>query len=641
MVSAKRLILLFSLFITVLFIAVVIAEWQTTADKGMAQLLLLNFTLPRVVMAILAGICLGCASLLLQQVINNPLASDSTLAVSSGAQFALYLATLFFPAVLQIGSTVVALIGALFALAIVLLLAWRQMISPLLIVLAGLVVSFYFGAFSALLTLFYPEESRGLLVWGSGSLVQESWFASLTLLPLLLPALAVLIYLSPALQIFQLQDSNAKSLGVNVQRIRILTVILAAYLVAIVVSRVGILAFVGLAATTIVRQYREYRFTTLLWQSAFFAAALLLMTDLVLQLIDHYWQLQLPTGSVTALFGTPLLLWLVFRQRQQYGRVQNTVTHLTSKQPIFSYQILSLLLLMGLLLAFCVGQNQDSWSFSFNEILFELRFPRIAYAIAAGIMLALAGVILQRLTGNPMASPELLGITSGVSFGVLIAIFVAGALVTSQLVIFGAIGAGFILLLIWLINRRNGLQPEQVLLTGISLSALFDAVLRILVASGDPRALQLLSWGSGSTYFAEPTIAYVILVLAVSCLVISLLFSRWLDLLSLSTVVAQSVGMHLVQARTVLFILAIMLTLFATLIVGTLSFIGLLAPHLAYSLGFHRAKAQLITASLLGAGVMMIADWLGRQWLFPYEIPAGLVATLLGGSYFLLLMRKL
>lgn len=615
--------------------------WQQPEQSETSQLLIFNFTLPRVLMAILAGASLGVASLLLQQIMNNSQASDSTLAVSGGAQFALFLATLFLPNLLQFGTTPIAFIGALFALGLVLLLAWRQMLSPLLIVLAGLVVSFYLGAFSSLLMLFYPEESRGLLVWGSGSLVQESWYDSLTLLPLLAPAIVGIVLLSPALQILQLQESNAQSLGVNVKRIRLLGVLLAAYLVAIIVSRVGMIAFIGLAATTLARQYPDYRFKILLWRSAYFAGILLLIADLCLQLIEQWQGISLPTGSITALFGTPLLLWLVFKHRQQYGRVQESQSAWKNSGKKSTALYLPLFLVAALGCSLFLAQGVNGWQVYLDQSLFNLRFPRLAYALCAGIMLALAGTILQRLSRNPMASPELLGITSGVSFGVLLAIFVAGASVLSQYVLWGALGALLILGLIWLINRRNGLQPDQVLLTGISISALFDAVQRILIASGDPRAWQLLSWGSGSTYYASNDVAIPMLIIAAALFALSFIFVRWLDLLSLNSVVAQSLGVNLIQSRSILFLFAILLTLLATLIVGSLSFIGLLAPHLAYSLGFRQSKTQLLAAGILGGTVMIMADWLGRQLLFPYEIPAGLVATLLGGTYFLWLMRKM
>ncbi|MFZ7255267.1 Fe(3+)-hydroxamate ABC transporter permease FhuB [Avibacterium avium] len=615
--------------------------WQQPEQSETSQLLIFNFTLPRVLMAILAGASLGVASLLLQQIMNNSLASDSTLAVSGGAQFALFLATLFLPHLLQFGTTPIAFIGALFALGLVLLLAWRQMLSPLLIVLAGLVVSFYLGAFSSLLMLFYPEESRGLLVWGSGSLVQESWYDSLTLLPLIAPAIVGIVLLSPALQILQLQESNAQSLGVNVKRIRLLGVLLAAYLVAIIISRVGMIAFIGLAATTLARQYPDYRFKILLWRSAYFAGILLLIADLWLQLIEQWQGISLPTGSITALFGTPLLLWLVFKHRQQYGRVQESQSAWKNSGKKSTALYLPLFLVAALGCSLFWAQGVNGWQVYLDQSLFDLRFPRLAYALCAGIMLALAGTLLQRLSRNPMASPELLGITSGVSFGVLLAIFVAGASVLSQYVLWGALGALLILGLIWLINRRNGLQPDQVLLIGISISALFDAVQRILIASGDPRAWQLLSWGSGSTYYASNEVAIPMLIIAAVLFALSFIFVRWLDLLSLNSVVAQSLGVNLVQSRSILFLFAILLTLLATLIVGSLSFIGLLAPHLAYSLGFCQSKTQLLAAGILGGTVMIMADWLGRQLLFPYEIPAGLVATLLGGTYFLWLMKKI
>ncbi|VGM96451.1 Iron(III)-hydroxamate import system permease protein fhuB [uncultured Avibacterium sp.] len=419
------------------------------------------------------------------------------------------------------------------------------------------------------------------------------------------------------------------------KRIRLLGVLLAAYLVAIIVSRVGMIAFIGLAATTLARQYPDYRFKILLWRSAYFASILLLIADLCLQLIEQWQGISLPTGSITALFGTPLLLWLVFKHRQQYGRVQESQSAWKNSGKKSTALYLPLFLLAALGCSLFLAQGVNGWQVYLDQSLFNLRFPRLAYALCAGIMLALAGTILQRLSRNPMASPELLGITSGVSFGVMLAIFVAGAMAISQYAVWGAFGALSIVSLIWWINRKNGLQPDQVLLTGISISALFEAIQRILIASGDPRAWQLLSWGSGSTYYASNEVAIPMLIIAAVLFALSFIFVRWLDLLSLNSVVAQSLGVNLVQSRSILFLFAILLTLLATLIVGSLSFIGLLAPHLAYSLGFRQSKTQLLAAGILGGTVMIMADWLGRQLLFPYEIPAGLVATLLGGTYFL------
>jgi iron complex transport system permease protein len=106
-------------------------------------------------------------------------------------------------------------------------------------------------------------------------------------------------------------------------------------------------------------------------------------------------------------------------------------------------------------------------------------------------------------------------------------------------------------------------------------------------------------------------------------------------------VIAQSVGLNVPFARLMLISLSAVLTALATLIIGPMSFMGLLAPHLARLLGFYKPQSQYIAAIALGMWCMVLADWLGRYVMFPYEVPAGLVATLLGGGIFLLMMRKL
>ena len=117
-------------------------------------------------------------------------------------------------------------------------------------------------------------------------------------------------------------------------------------------------------------------------------------------------------------------------------------------------------------------------------------------------------------------------------------------------------------------------------------------------------------------------------------------FTRWLDILPLGAPTARALGIGLDSARLSLLLLVALLTACATLVVGPLSFVGLLAPHMARLMGFARARIHLVGAALIGALLMTAADWLGRQLLFPQEIPAGLVASLVGGSYFLWGLRR-
>ena len=202
-------------------------------------LLIQSYSLPRITMALLAGGILGFASLLLQQVMANPLASDNTLGISAGSQFALFVTAIFAPQLLDVGSSIVAVVGAGLSLMLVLTLAMRKTMVPLLLILAGLVVNLYFGSFSALMMLFYPEESRGLAQWGAGSLAQESWRDSLLLITQTIPALLFIGLFIRPLTILALNDANAQSLGVPVAKMRVMGVLTAAFLIAVVVAKVG------------------------------------------------------------------------------------------------------------------------------------------------------------------------------------------------------------------------------------------------------------------------------------------------------------------------------------------------------------------------------------------------------------------
>ena len=150
----------------------------------------------------------------------------------------------------------------------------------------------------------------------------------------------------------------------------------------------------------------------------------------------------------------------------------------------------------------------------------------------------------------------------------------------------------------------------------------------------------MIAWLSGSTYYVDLTSSLVVVLLACLLGLAAHFFTRWLDILPLGHATAASLGIGVKHARLALLGLVALLTATATLVVGPLSFVGLLAPHMARMAGFQRAHWHLLGAALMGALLMVIADWLGRQWLFPDEIPAGLVASLIGGAYFMWGLRR-
>lgn len=610
------------------------------------RLLLLYSTFPRIVTALLCGAALALSGSLLQQVLRNPLASPSTLGISAGANLALVAVMLAFPALQGFGRDAVALFGSAAAAAVVFLIGARRGFSPFALVLSGLIVSVWSGALAAILVLMNDRYLSGLFIWGAGSLAQQSWTIPLSLLPKIAVLAVAAFLMARPLSLMELGDGGASGLGLAVRRTRIVAVCLAIVLAAIVTSAVGVIGFIGLIAPRIAHLAGARHMKSQLVWSPLIGAGLLLLTDQALMLFSGAFSTFLPTGAITALLGAPLLLLMLPRLKTTQRSVPAPL-HSSNRTAHVSRKLLlaTIVGLFALLLgAVFFGRAPDgAWSIltylQWPDVL-PYRLPRVVAAFAAGTMLGVVGAILQRLSGNEMASPEVLGISAGATIGVAAALFILPAPGVAAQLGFGGLGAFAVLLAIFLFGIRSGFAPERVLLTGIALGAMLDAFISVLAASGDPRAMTIMQWMSGSTYLVDTPKAISATLAALAGLALSFLAHRWLDFLPLGPQAAQAIGIRVNLARACLFALAASMTAAATLVVGPLSFIGLMGPHLARELGLRRAAPQLAGAALSGGGLMVLADWFGRMIAFPYQIPAGLVSALVGAPLLLILLIK-
>lgn len=612
---------------------------------GIDDITLRYSALPRMAVALLAGSALAMSGVLFQQVLRNPLAEPTTLGASAGAQLFLTIATLFAPGLLQSGQEWVALAGASVATALVFAMAAGNSWSPLSLIVAGLVVSLLCGSLTGLLSLFHWQYLNSIFVWASGSLVQNDWSTVEYLIPRLAGAAIIAALLARPLSIMALDDESARGLGLPLNTIRLFALGMAVSLAAFVVSAVGVIAFIGLAAPTLARLSGARRFKDRLIWSPLLGASLLLLADQSVQLLSAVMP-EVPTGVATVLLGGPLLLWLLPKlgNGNVAARLRDDTKIRPARHPFFLFVVATALLLAMLSIGLVLGQGVSGWSFnSWGDLqsLLQWRWPRVVAALAAGTMLAIAGAIMQRMTGNPMAAPEVLGISSGASLGVIVSVFVVPA--AGKATQLGAATGGALLTLIALIllGRRNSFSPERMLLAGVAIGTIFSAVVSFLMVSGDPRMGMLLTWMAGSTYRITASDAFVAITIAVSGVLIVLLMSRWLAILPLGDAASVAVGINLGKSRFALLLMSAILTASATLIVGPLSFVGLMAPHMARMAGLQRPLDHLFASAALGALIMVAADWLGRNLIFPYQIPAGLFATLIGGPYFLWLMRRL
>ncbi|WP_069384174.1 Fe(3+)-hydroxamate ABC transporter permease FhuB [Halomonas caseinilytica] len=600
---------------------------------------------PRLVMSLLAGGGLALAGVLMQQVLRNPLAAPTTLGVASGANLALMTATLLAPGLLGWGREWVALLGGGLSMALVFSLAWRRGLAPVIVVLGGLVVNLYLGALGIVLLLFHQEELKGLLIWGAGSLAQNDWGGVTFLAPrLLVGALVAWLLLRP-LAVLELDDASARSLGVSLRALRLAGLGLAVFLTGCVVSVVGVIGFIGLAAPNIVRLAGARRLGQRLVWSTLLGALLLATTDQLLQRFTGQVSGLIPTGAVTAALGAPLLIWLIPRLRLRGDQPPGSATAPAGRHPAPGRLAAGLVLALAIVtvVALLAGQTAGGWSWLSpgNWDVLQWRLPRVLASAGCGVLLALAGTLIQRVTANPMASPEVLGISGGSAIALILAIFLLPSPNNLTLVGVGTLGAMASLAILIIFNGRSGLLPERLLLTGVAITAAFDAVRAIVLAGGDPRGQQVIAWLSGSTYYVDLTSALIVVALALALGLLTGPLARWLDILPLGASTSRALGIGLKRSRLLLLLLVALLTASATLVVGPLSFVGLLAPHLARLLGFSRASMHLLGAALVGALLMVLADWVGRQLLFPQEIPAGIVASLLGGAYFMWGLRKL
>ncbi|WP_313196030.1 Fe(3+)-hydroxamate ABC transporter permease FhuB [Shinella zoogloeoides] len=612
---------------------------------GATRMVLLHATLPRLATALIVGAALSLAGALFQHVLRNPLASPTTLGISAGANLTLVVATLFFPAILGIGRDLVALAGSAAVAAIVMSLGARRGFSPFSLVLSGLVISLWCGALAAILTYLNHRYLASLFIWGAGSLSQQSWDIPLSLLWKVAAIAAVCAAIVRPLSILELGEESASALGVRLFQLRFVAISAAVVLSALVTSAVGVIGFIGLLAPIVARLAGARRAPALLLWSSLIGAGLLFCADAAIQLAAGAFSDFLPTGAITAIFGSPLLLLLLPRLKTRHRIMQAppSIRRRPLSVPLAGGLILTALLLTVMLAIFLGRGFNGGWewlgSVTLHDIL-PLRAPRVLAALASGAMLTVAGVLLQRLTGNEMASPEVLGIGPGATFGLAVGIFVVAAPGLSVQFGLAAAGAFIVLFVILAFAMRSGFAPERVLLAGIALSAMIDALVGALAGTGDPRALLLMRWMSGSTYSVDNATAVSLAMAAVLAVGAAFLARRWLDLLPLGPSPAAAIGLPLKRVRLLLFALAGLASAAATLGVGPLSFVGLMAPHLAREAGLVRATAQLTGAAAIGGSLMVLADWLGRIVVFPYQIPAGLMSALVGAPFLVLLLFK-
>jgi iron complex transport system permease protein len=620
-----------------------VLAWSGDAADGFEALQLQLSALPRLSMALMVGMGMGLSGSVLQQLTQNRLVSPMTMGASSGAWLGLVAITLMAPALAATHGEWAALAGAMVSVALVLVIAGRHGIAGLPVVLAGMAMNLLLGALASGLVLMNNQYARGLFVWGAGDLAQIDWQWAQWLWPRLLPGLLLFALAPRVLTLMQLGREGARARGLDLWPATLALFLAALWLTSVSITAVGLIGFVGLLTPNFARLLGARTALDELIFSTLLGAVLLLMAD-GLALWATEWAGQLvPSGAAAALIGAPMLLWLSRRQlsaEDHRGLQLPQGPERLGAVPRVAAVMLALLVLIA---AVGVGRSLAGWHLEWpSALVWSLRWPRVLTAAAAGAGLALSGAMLQRLLRNPLASPDILGLSAGATLAVMIALALFGGSLLGALAPAAAfIGSLAVLAVLLGLGRRHQYAPSLMVLIGISLTAVLNAALQFGLAKGTADAFALLGWLSGSTYraTANQSIALTAGVLLLG--VIGLCGHRALTLIGIGDGMATSRGLAVGRWRLVLLVLVSLLCALVTSLMGPVAFLGLLAPHIAALLGARRVVAQLVWSAALGSVLMVGADWLGRTLIFPLQMPVGIVASVVCGVYFVgLLLRQ-
>ncbi|ENE5200061.1 Fe(3+)-hydroxamate ABC transporter permease FhuB [Vibrio parahaemolyticus] len=620
-------------------------QWQLFTQPESASefrdVFFMQSQLPRLSITLLVGAMLGLTGSLMQQLTQNNLTSPLTLGTSSGAWLALVIVNIWFVDWVADYSAFAAMAGALVAFGLIISIAGVRNMTGLPLVVSGMVINILLGSIATALIILNAQFAQNIFMWGAGDLSQYSWDWFEWLLPRSTIAIVILIVAPRILTLMKLGQEGAAARGLAVLPAFGALMVMGIWLVSASITAVGIISFIGLLTPNIARAMGARTPRDELISSMLLGAALLLITDSAAIYLSLLLEETIPSGVAAAAIGAPALIW--FTRKKLTATDQLNLSMSQGKTALSNAAVwgIAVMGIIGILAYSFVTHGISGIEFAIaGEFQWQLRWPRMISAISVGVALSVAGIILQRIVYNPLASPDILGVSSGATF----AIIITGVMVGSVLAAFNwgvaFLGSLTVLILLLIIGKRSHFNPSNFVLSGIALSALLQALVQFALAQGSGESYKILLWLTGSTYRVTSTSALVLLISVLVLLAIVLALSRWLTLISIGRAFSNARGLNPSSANTILLVIVALLCAFSTATVGPVSFVGLVAPHMAMMLGARKVKEQLFVGSLIGATLMVWADWLGQIAIYPSQIAAGTLVAIIGSTYFLFLMLK-
>ncbi|MEO0496478.1 MAG: iron ABC transporter permease [Pseudomonadota bacterium] len=289
------------------------------------------------------------------------------------------------------------------------------------------------------------------------------------------------------------------------------------------------------------------------------------------------------------------------------------------------------------------GLVHESWSAGREAIVWDIRFPRAFLAMIVGAGLALVGASLQAVTRNGLADPHLLGISAGGAFGAILALLHTGlflGLLTVPLLAFmGSLGAT--LLVLGVVRVADANTADKLVLAGVAVSFVVMAMANILIFMGDPRATHtVVFWMLGGLGLAQWSQLLYPLVVLVACSAWLMVRAHQFNAMTVGDETAATLGIAVDRFRLQAFVISALITGVMVAFSGMIGFVGLMVPHIARMLVGGDYRKLLPFSALFGAIFLVWADIIARTIMAPEDMPIGIVTGLIGGIFFIWLLRK-
>lgn len=281
-----------------------------------------------------------------------------------------------------------------------------------------------------------------------------------------------------------------------------------------------------------------------------------------------------------------------------------------------------------------------------DYLVWNIQLPRALAAVVIGFGLAVSGCVMQAVTRNPLADPYTTGMTSAAEFGVAVAMVMGFSIAQNigqyglviNAFVFGMIPAVFIIL----ITRFKTTSPATIILAGVAISYLFNSMTTLILMGADMSTIaDIYMWQLGTLEKIDWPKLDIIMVVVLIGFVITYISSKSLNLLSLGTGNAKTLGLDVTTFRTLMLLVLSFVTAAIVSFTGIIGFLGLVAPHIMRIVlgGDHRFT--LPAAGIAGALILLIADTLGRTIILPYVIPVGVMMSFIGAPIFLILIIRM